>query len=154
MSGGRQGGLLGLKWTDVDWKKNQIHFQRTFNNSAWYQPKTKVSYRKIDLGPNMMAELKKWRLACPPNKLDLVFPNGAGNPINDSGMLRCHFFPALKKAGVERIRFHDLRHTYASLLIEQGENIKYIQNQRTLFSICHIRRICTPVKAIKSRSCF
>jgi integrase len=44
-------------------------------------------------------------------------------------MLRRHFFPALKKAGVDRIRFHDLRHTYASLLIEQGENIKYIQNQ-------------------------
>ena len=40
-----------------------------------------------------------------------------------------HFFPALKKAEIGKIGFHDLRHTYASLLIEQGENIKYIQNQ-------------------------
>ena len=36
---------------------------------------------------------------------------------------------ALKGAGIPRIRFHDLRHTYASLMIEQGENIKYIQSQ-------------------------
>ena len=40
-----------------------------------------------------------------------------------------YFEPALKKAGIGKVRFHDLRHTYASLLIEQGENIKYIQNQ-------------------------
>ena len=44
-------------------------------------------------------------------------------------MLSRHFYRALESAGVERIRFHDLRHTYASLLIEQGENIKYIQTQ-------------------------
>ena len=44
-------------------------------------------------------------------------------------MLRRHFYPAVKKAGLKHIRFHDLRHTYASLLIEQGENIKYIQTQ-------------------------
>ena len=46
-----------------------------------------------------------------------------------SNMTSRHFFPALKDAKVERIRFHDLRHTYASLLIDQGENIKYIQTQ-------------------------
>lgn len=39
------------------------------------------------------------------------------------------FLPALKKAKLNKIRFHDLRHTYASLLIDQGENIKYVQNQ-------------------------
>ena len=44
-------------------------------------------------------------------------------------MVRRHFIPALKAAGLPLIRFHDLRHTYASLLIEQGENIKYIQTQ-------------------------
>jgi integrase len=44
-------------------------------------------------------------------------------------MVQRHFFPALEAAELPRIRFHDLRHTYASLLIEQGENIKYIQSQ-------------------------
>jgi integrase len=43
--------------------------------------------------------------------------------------LRRYFRPALKAASSPTIRFHDLRHTYASLLIAQGENIKYIQNQ-------------------------
>ena len=44
-------------------------------------------------------------------------------------MLRNFFWPALKKAELARIRFHDMRHTFASLLIAQGENIKYIQKQ-------------------------
>jgi len=129
MSGARQGELIGLKWSDIDWINSQIHIQRTFNNQAWYDVKTQTSNRKIDLGPAMKAELKKWKVACPPNKLDLIFPNGAGQPENHNNMVNRQFDPVLEKAKIERIRFHDLRHTYASLLIEQGENIKYIQNQ-------------------------
>ena len=128
-SGARQGELLGLKWTDVDWENSQIHIQRTFNNQRWYIAKTEASNRKIDLGPAMMKTLKEWKLACPPNDLDLIFPNEAGQPINHNNMVNRHFEPALKKAGLPKIRFHDLRHTFASLLIEQGENIKYIQTQ-------------------------
>lgn len=129
MSGARQGELLGLKWSDIDWNNNQIHIQRTFNNGKWYDVKTKTSNRKVDLGPKMMAELKKWKIACPPNKLNLVFPNKAGRPINHNNLIYRYFYPALKKAKLPQIRFHDLRHTYASLLIEQGENIKYVQTQ-------------------------
>lgn len=128
-SGARQGELLGLRWSDVDWDKCQIVIQRTFNNGHLFIPKTRTSKRKIDLGPTIMTELKKWRLACPANELDLVFPNAAGNHINNKNMLRRYFRPALKAAGCPIIRFHALRHTYASMLIEQGENIKYIQTQ-------------------------
>jgi integrase len=46
-SGARQGELLGLKWSDMDWIKNQVHIQRTFNNQAWYDVKTETSNRKI-----------------------------------------------------------------------------------------------------------
>ena len=77
----------------------------------------------------MVAKLKEWKLACSPNVNNLVFPNKAGNPINHNNLIQRHFYPALEKAGLPKIRFHDLRHTYASLLIEQGENIKYIQSQ-------------------------
>ena len=107
MSGARQDEIIGLKWTDIDWFNNQIHIQRTFNKGAWYQPKSKTSNRRIDLGPVMMKELKSWRLACPLNEMDLVFPNKAGKPIDQSHLLKRHFFPSLKKAGVERVRFHD-----------------------------------------------
>ena len=129
MSGARQGELFGLKWSDIDWFKNQIHIQRSWNCGAWYQPKSKTSNRKVDLGPIMMKELRKWRLACRKNELDLVFPNDAGGPMDHGNVLRRHFYPALKASGLPQMRFHDLRHTYASLLIEQGENIKYIQSQ-------------------------
>jgi integrase len=113
----------------VDWENSQIHIQRTFNNGRLFAPKTHSSKRKIDLGPTVIKKLKKWRLACPKNNLDLIFPNEAGNHMNNKNMLRRHYRPALKAAGFPPLRFHDLRHTYASLLIEQGENIKYIQAQ-------------------------
>jgi integrase len=128
-SGARQGELLGLRWGDMDWEKYQLAIQRTFNNGRLFTPKTQTSKRKIDLGPVIMKELKRWRLACPKNDLDLVFPNEAGNHINNKNMLRRHFRPALQAAGCPSIRFHDLRHTNASLRLENGENIKYIQAQ-------------------------
>ncbi|WP_232364806.1 tyrosine-type recombinase/integrase [Desulfosalsimonas propionicica] len=129
MSGARQGELLGLKWSDVDWTNNQIHIQRTFNNQLWYDVKTRTSNRRVDLGPQTMADLKRWKLACKPGKLNLIFPNQAGGAINHNNMIYRYFSPALKKAGIGKIRFHDLRHTKVSLMIEQGENIKYIQSQ-------------------------
>lgn len=91
--------------------------------------KTKASKRLVDLGPQTMTELKRWRLACSKNELDLVFPNMVGKLINHNNLVNRHFLPALKAANIERIRFHDLRHTKASLMIEQKENLKYIQTQ-------------------------
>jgi integrase len=129
LSGARQGEILGLKWSDIDWDNRQVHIQRTFNMQRWYETKTKTSNRKIDLSRSMIQELKRWQLACPPNRLNLVFPTGGGGPTNHNNLVNRYFLPALKKAGIEKIRFHDLRHTYASLLIDQGENIKYIQKQ-------------------------
>lgn len=129
MTGMRQGELFGLKWEDVDFRKNQIHVKRSFNHGQFFSPKTSGSIRSIDMSPALSLELKKWKLVCGQNSMDLVFFNEAGNPMDSVNMMRRHFFPALKKAELPRIVFHDLRHTYASLLIAQGENIKYIQNQ-------------------------
>ena len=60
---------------------------------------------------------------------DLIFPSRVGKPMCRSHMLSRHFFQALVAAELPRIRFHDLRHTHASLMIEQGENIDYISKQ-------------------------
>lgn len=155
-SGLRQGELVGAQWADIDWRASQIAVERTFNNQAWYQPKTKGSRRRVDLGPSMMRELKLWRVACPPNELDLIFPNEAGGPINHNNLVARHFRPALKAAGIGQIRFHDLRHTYASLLIEQGENLKYIQTQLghstptvTLNVYAHLMKPTNPEAALR-----
>ena len=138
-TGARQGELLGLKWSDVEWETKQVHVQRNFTKGRFFDTKTKTSRRKIDLAPTMLLQLKKWKLACPPNEPDLVLPNEAGQPMNYSNMMSRHYVPALVKACIATklengtiegaIRFHDLRHTFASLLIAQGENIKYVQAQ-------------------------
>jgi len=129
MTGMRQGELLGLQWGDIDWLNNQVCVKRTYNHARFYEPKTEKSYRKIDLAPIAISELKKWKLQCRPNEIDLVFPNEEGNPICAENMVKRDFKPALRRSGIREIRFHDLRHTYASLLIDQGEHPKYIQGQ-------------------------
>ncbi len=129
MTGMRQGEILGLKWSDIALEKKQIHVQRTFNHGRFFAPKTKGSIRKVDLSPALVRELAKWKLASERNDLNLVFPSKVGTPMECQKLMIRHFIPALKRAGAPRIRFHDLRHTYASLMIAQGENIKYIQNQ-------------------------
>jgi len=128
-TGMRQGELLGLKWDDIDWEAKQIHVQRTFNNGRFFETKTKGSNRRIDLAPTVITDLKKWKLASGRNELALVFCNEAGNPIDHHNLVNRNFFPALKAANLPKVRFHDLRHSYASILIEQGENLKYIQSQ-------------------------
>lgn len=73
--------------------------------------------------------LKEWRLACPHSEMNLVFLNSNGNYQSADNLAKRRFLPALNRAGIDKIRFHDLRHTYASLLIAKDVNIKYIQKQ-------------------------
>jgi integrase len=120
-TGARQGELLGLKWEDLDWANSQIHFKRTFNKGRFFDPKTAKSYRSVTLPPMVLDLLEKWKEVC--SGSDLVFPNRNGNPINYSNMMNRHYKPALKAAGLPGIRFHDLRHTYASIRLDQGNSV-------------------------------
>lgn len=122
-TGMRQGEILGLQWGDVDWNSRQIHVRRAWKEGAFTEPKTRNSVRRVDLPEFLVTEHKKWRLRCPKGELDLVFPNGAGNPESHSNLLARGFYPALRRAGLRKIRFHDLRHTFASLMLANGEDI-------------------------------
>jgi integrase len=128
-TGMREGELFGLKWTDIDWINSQIHVKRTYTHRRFYNPKSEASKRSIDVAPELIKELKEWRLACPGNELDLVFPSEVGTPEDASNFLKRRFFPALVKAELPRIRFHDLRHTYAALVWEETKDMKYLQTQ-------------------------
>jgi len=129
MTGVREGELLGLQWGDIDWFNSQLLIRRTFNHGKFMEPKSKSSKRKIDLAPELIHELKKWKLACPKGDLNLLFASETGTPWDAANMVKRFFFPALRGARLPQIRFHGLRHTYASLLIAQGEHPKYIQTQ-------------------------
>lgn len=129
LTGMREGELFGLQWGDIDWNARQIEVRRSCFNGRFYPPKNKTSRRRIDIAPELVLELKKWKLRCPKGELNLVFPNSSGRPEGRGNMLLRGFHPTLRKAGLPKIRFHDLRHTYASLLIAQGEHPKYIQVQ-------------------------
>jgi integrase len=73
--------------------------------------------------------LQEWKTKCPISDKNLVFPNTAGNYHNPANLNRRVFHPLIKKAGVKKIKFHDLRHTFTSLLILQKQHPSYIQNQ-------------------------
>lgn len=129
MTGMRQGEGLGLFWSDVNFDKKQIHVRRTFNHGRYFEPKTRGSIRKIDLAPMVVKALAEWKLKSGGQDDTLVFPSETGTPIGCFNMVRRHFNPALKRAGLPRIRYHSLRHFYASLLLGQGESVKYVQTQ-------------------------
>lgn len=79
--------------------------------------------------PFVMQELKEWKKFCPESELNLVFPSEEGTFMDADNMIKRRFNVVLEKAEVKKIRFHDLRHTYASLLLAKDVNIKYIQRQ-------------------------
>ena len=104
--------------------------RRTYNYGEFYPPKSKAGNRNVDLSAGLLAQLREWRVASKYSQGgDLVFPTEAGTPLNKGNMLMRHYYKALKVAGIPFRNFHTLRHTFASLLLEQGENIKYISNQ-------------------------
>ena len=126
-TGMRQGEILGFKWGDIDWLNGEILVRRTYTDGEFNEPKTKASRRRINMPMLLITALKEWQLECPSGELELVFPNGVGKPENHGNLLNRGFYPALRRAKVKKIRFHDLRHTYASLLIANKEEPKRIQ---------------------------
>jgi len=137
LTGMREGELLGMQWNDIDFAAHKIRVRRWLWRGKIFgkwqcvlqRPKSKAAIRDIDVGDDLLLELRKHKLVCPKNDVDLVFCTRTGTPLEVRTLMRWHFLPALERAGLRRIRFHDLRHTYASLLIAQKESPKYIQIQ-------------------------
>lgn len=91
--------------------------------------------RRVDLSPQLQAELLKLKenLQLESSMKGYAFPKWVfltphGNRMTNE-VLRKGFYACLEAAGLRRVRFHDLRHTFASLLIQQNANVKYIQQQ-------------------------
>ncbi len=128
-SGMRRGEILGLTWDCVNFKKSTIKVKQTLHKGKISTPKTKNSIREIKVPTKVIDVLKELKDKSEPNVLNLVFAQSNGKFLDADNMIKRRFNKVLDGAGVARVRFHDLRHTYASLLLEKDLNIKYIQKQ-------------------------
>ena len=132
-TGMRQGELLGLKWEDIDLDRRILQVKRqcvrcTDYSFEFSKPKSKSGIRSIILGQQAVEVLKAQKIHVQEmqqkardewEEYDLVFPNLTGKPIL-SKYLRRRFYLLLKEAGLPKIRFHDLRHTAATLMLNNG----------------------------------
>jgi len=140
-TGLRQGELLGLRWSDLDWKKQSLQIQRQLQRQAlglvFTEPKSAAGRRMIILGTVTLEKLRVHQnLQVEERKLagdtwqenDLIFPSSIGTPMDPSNLYH-HFKRLLKEAGLPDIRFHDLRHTAATLMLQQGTHPKIVQER-------------------------
>lgn len=131
----RQGELLALQWNDVNLTGRFCEVRRNFTHGRLTTPKSGES-RRVDLSRELTATLEALQLdrqleaatqgqdAAPP----WVFCDRQGKPFHQN-WVRLRFFRLLKGAGVRQVRFHDLRHTFASLLLQNGESPVYVKEQ-------------------------
>ncbi len=149
-TGLREGELLGLKWSDIDLKAMSLKVNRSIkrvpvvdkitNKARTYEiveqtPKTKNSVRVVPIPIKIVAALKKHKHE--QNKIKIenkdvwndnnyVFCNDVGNPLDSKQPLR-QFQSILKKINIQEMKFHALRHTYATRLFENGVEAKTVQ---------------------------
>ena len=119
----RQAEVLGLQWEDIDWGQRTAEIRRTQRRGVFSTPKSKASRRTIELPVPLVEVLKRWQELCPESERHLVCPSVTGLPMQASALLQRGFYPALDQAGIRRVRYHDLRHSWASNLLEAGANL-------------------------------
>ena len=133
-TGLRRGELLGLKWQDIDWKNGIIKVRRQVarvNGEIVEAPlKTKNSYRAVTISQQAIEVLKQQKTK---TKDQYVFPSPNGGPISPdsvNNMLK----RVLERAGIPKVRFHDLRHTFATIALQNGVDIKTVSGMLGHFS--------------------
>jgi integrase len=137
-TGARQGELLGLRWADVDLDRGAIlirgSLRRTTDGFSIGETKSS-KVRRVELttaaldalhGHRIFQHAERLRLGAIWENQDLVFTNEVGRPIEAGNLLRRSFWPLLTRAECPRVRFHELRHTCATLLLERGVPVKMV----------------------------
>jgi integrase len=140
----RQGELLGLGWDDVNfemetmWVRRQLQRMRDGSGLAFLPLKNPDGRREVALGPMALEALRKHRVRQAEEKLmlgplyedmGLVFATGKGTPLEASNVVNRSFKPLLSRAGVSKIRFHELRHTCGTIMGRTGVEPKYAQDR-------------------------
>jgi integrase len=138
------GEALGLKWSDIDLDKGTLRVNRQIQRMrrdgdksgtlVFSEPKN-ASKRTVDLPQRAVEGLRSQRRKQMEGRLragsewqdqGLVFASSKGTPLDAQNIVNRHFKPLLKQAGLPSIRWHDLRHTYATLLLARGTHPTYV----------------------------
>jgi integrase len=116
-TGLRHGELNGLRWSVVDLKRGRIFVNRSLTElkggAILERPKTKAAYRYIKLPAELVSELRKWKLQCPPSAQGFVFCDILGKPMNRKANNR-GLKAAMERAGIRALSMNNLRHSFAS----------------------------------------
>lgn len=140
-TGMRRGELLALEWSDVDYKNRLIHITKNLVTSAGvkdviHPPKTKAGKRDVKVDSNTLAILRHWQaiqakltLANGLQSTGIVFTNDDLKGYQNVNKLRLWLIRIAEQAELPRIKVHGFRHTYATLAIQAGMNIKQLQYQ-------------------------
>lgn len=143
-TGLRRGELLALEWKDIDLDNRIIDVRQslTFVKDGGYlikEPKTKNSLRKVSIPQSLLPDLKALKVQCNKDRLNaaelweggerfFVFSAWNGKPLYPSSV-KTWWSRFIKRNNLRYIRFHDLRHTSATLLINQGVHAKIISER-------------------------
>ena len=137
-TGLRQAELLGLRWRDIDLDMLSISVSQVLlkrrGTCQFMEPKTSRSRRRVAMTPKLACYLREykaerdslyWHLEQPPTLDSLVFSSIGGKPL-DPSILSHTFHKIAESASLQNVRFHDLRHTFASLMLLKGAKPKVI----------------------------
>lgn len=133
-TGMRRGELAGLQWRDLDSDRSRLSMTRTIQSVAGrptiFGVKTRTSCRTVDLDNGTLGILLAWRTrlkadGLPSGADDWMFCNPAGRHLNPESASQL-FGRIVRRSGLPIIRFHDIRHTHASLLVASGVPIKVV----------------------------
>ena len=122
-TGMRMGEIIALEWQDIDFEKREISVTKHFRRELVPATKTDEN-REVRISNDLYKVLKAYR-----QRYDYYRLFDDHGKYYSQNKIRDYFKRILKKAGLRRIRFHDIRHTYASLMLSLGEPVHYVQNQ-------------------------
>lgn len=123
-TGLRAGEQLALTWHDIDFDAGLVKVNKAVKKDGSIgDPKTEAGHRAVEIADTLLSNLRAWKLAQPieQRRKNLVFPSATGGIDNVSNLRNRGLTPACKAAGVEVVRWHDLRHFFASVLLFDTE---------------------------------